>query len=93
MGFKFRKRIKIAPGVHVNVSKRGLSANVGKKGASVTVGGARGTTANVGIPGTGISYSEKIGGEADKKAQNAQAPVAGWLIIIAIVIGATILLL
>jgi hypothetical protein len=77
MGFKFRKRIKIAPGVHVNVSKRGLSANVGKKGASVTVGGARGTTANVGIPGTGISYSEKLAGKPTKRHKTLRRPSQG----------------
>jgi hypothetical protein len=57
MGFRFRKSIKLAPGVKVNLSSRGLSSlSVGKNGARVNIGkkGIRGT---IGIPGTGISYS------------------------------------
>jgi len=58
MGFSFRKRIKIAPGLHLNVGKRGVSASVGGRGATVNVG-RKGAKATVGIPGTGISYSTK----------------------------------
>lgn len=59
MGFRFRKRIKILPGLYINLSKSGASASVGTKGATVNIGknGVRGT---VGIPGTGISYSENL---------------------------------
>ncbi|MET3576961.1 DUF4236 domain-containing protein [Bhargavaea ullalensis] len=65
MGFRFQKRVKIAPGVRLNVGKRGASVSVGRKGASVTVG-KRGTYANVGIPGTGISYRTKVGGRTKR---------------------------
>ncbi|MDO4896145.1 MAG: DUF4236 domain-containing protein [Moraxella sp.] len=57
MGFRFRKSIKIMPGVRINVSKNGISSiSVGKRGATANFGkkGMRGT---VGIPGTGLSYS------------------------------------
>jgi len=59
MGFRFRKSIKVLPGIRLNLSKSGVSTSFGKPGASVNIGerGARGT---VGIPGTGISYSEKL---------------------------------
>jgi hypothetical protein len=59
MGFRFRKSIKLMPGVRLNIGKSGVSASVGIKGASVNLGkrGARGT---VGIPGTGISYSANL---------------------------------
>lgn len=59
MGFRFRRSIKIAPGIRLNVSKSGLSASVGRPGATVNISN-RGTRATVGIPGTGISYSEKL---------------------------------
>jgi hypothetical protein len=36
-----RKSFKVAPGVRVRASSRGISANVGARGASVRVGGAR----------------------------------------------------
>lgn len=53
MALFFRKRIKILPGVTLNLSKSGVSATVGRKGASVSVG-KRGTYLNAGLPGTGI---------------------------------------
>lgn len=60
MGFRFQKRIKIAPGVRLNISKKGLSSvTVGRNGANVTVG-RNGARANAGIPGTGLSYSTPI---------------------------------
>lgn len=36
MGWRYRKRIKIFPGFHINVSKSGIGANIGVKGASAT---------------------------------------------------------
>lgn len=59
MGLNFRKRIKIAPGLNLNVGKRGLGVSAGPRGASVSIS-RRGVRTNVGIPGTGISYSKQI---------------------------------
>ena len=60
MGLRFRRRIKILPGLYVNVSKSGLSFSAGVRGASVTFGGKGGTYVNAGIPGTGIYTRQKI---------------------------------
>jgi len=57
MTFRFRRSIKIMPGVRLNVGKRGVSASVGVRGAHVTVG-KDGTRSTVGIPGTGASWTE-----------------------------------
>ena len=51
MSILFRRRIKIIPGVRLNISKSGLSASVGVRGASMTFGGKGGAYANLGIPG------------------------------------------
>ena len=59
MSFRFRKRIKLAPGLRVNVSKGGASTTIGPRGASITVG-KQGVHANVGLPGTGLSFRERI---------------------------------
>lgn len=37
MGILFRKRIKIAKGVHLNISKSGTSLSVGPRGAKVMI--------------------------------------------------------
>lgn len=64
MGFRFRKRIKIAPGVYINLSKSGVSTSVGGSGATVNIGknGVKGT---VGVPGTGLSYTENFSASPD----------------------------
>ena len=57
---KFRKRMSIAPGVKLNLSKSGVSLTGGAKGASVNVG-KNGAFLNTGIPGTGIYDRKKLG--------------------------------
>jgi hypothetical protein len=65
MALRFRKRIKIAPGLHVNLGKRGASVSVGGRGATLNIG-KKGVHSTVGIPGTGISYTSKhIGGSSE----------------------------
>lgn len=59
MAWSFRKRIKIAPGVNINLSKSGISTSIGPKGAKVTIG-PKGTYLHTGIPGTGLYNRQKI---------------------------------
>jgi hypothetical protein len=59
MGFRFRKTIKLFPGVRLNFSKSGVSTSIGAPGATINIS-KRGTRGTVGIPGTGISYSENL---------------------------------
>ena len=61
MAWNYRKRIKIAPGIHLNLSKGGVSTSVGPKGAKITFG-KNGTYMNTSIPGTGLYSRQKIGG-------------------------------
>ncbi len=58
MGLRFRKSIKIAPGVRVNVSTRGTSLSVGKRGLTTNIS-RRGVRSTIGIPGSGISYTTR----------------------------------
>ncbi|WP_019241619.1 MULTISPECIES: DUF4236 domain-containing protein [Bacillus] len=57
MALGFRKSFKIAPGVRLNVNKKGLGLSAGIKGFrySVNTSGHSRTTAS--IPGTGLSYT------------------------------------
>lgn len=60
MGFNFRKSFKIAPGLRLNVGKKGISSvSIGGKGARVNLS-KKGTRTTMGIPGTGLSYSNFI---------------------------------
>ncbi len=56
MGFRFFRRMKIAPGVSINLSKSGASLSLGPRGAKVTAG-PRGVRATAGLPGTGMYYT------------------------------------
>jgi hypothetical protein len=67
MGLRFRRTLKIAPGLRLNVSRSGLSLTAGPRGASINFG-PKGTFANVGFPGTGLSYREKLGGGVGARA-------------------------
>jgi hypothetical protein len=60
MGFRFYRRIHLAPGIGINLSRSGPSLTLGVRGAHVTVGG-RGVTKTVGLPGTGIYYTSRHG--------------------------------
>lgn len=57
MSWRFRRSVKIAPGIKLNFSKHGVSTSFGVRGAHVTVGKDH-VTRTVGIPGTGIYNTE-----------------------------------
>lgn len=61
MAWSFHKRIKIIPGVHLNLSKNGVSTSIGVKGASMTFGKS-GTYLNTSIPLLGIRNRQKLSG-------------------------------
>lgn len=60
MGFRFYKRIKLLPGVNLNLSKSGPSFSFGPRGMKYTIG-PKGTRTTFGIPGTGIYYTKSHG--------------------------------
>ena len=82
---RFRRTIKIAPGLRLNVGKRGVSVSAGVRGARVTLGKGR-VTRTVGLPGTGLSWSEttrttgggvgRAGTRAEQRAQMARIAAA-----------------
>jgi len=78
MGLRFQKRISLIKGLTLNLSKTGASVTLGKKGASINIG-KDGVTGNAGIPGTGLSYREKLSG----KPTSALGQPLMWLIVLA----------
>jgi hypothetical protein len=59
MGLRFRKSVRIIPGVRLNLGLRGPSVSVG--GHSVTYNiAAKGSRVTLGLPGTGVSYSQTV---------------------------------
>jgi hypothetical protein len=56
MGFRFRRTLKIMPGVRLNLSRSGASVSMGPRGFHYTVG-PKGTRVTAGIPGSGLSWT------------------------------------
>lgn len=74
MGFRFRKSFKIAPGVKFNVGKKSVGVSIGGKRAGVSFNSRTGARARVSAPGTGLSYSTKLG-KKGRQSQGAKSPV------------------
>jgi len=71
--FRFRRSIKIFPGIRLNIGKKSASVSVGVRGAHVTMG-TKGTRTTLGIPGTGLSYTEFHRGSATPIAPLTSQP-------------------
>jgi hypothetical protein len=56
MAFRFWRRIRLFPGVSLNLSKSGASLSLGPRGAKYTIG-PRGSRATLDLPGTGLLYT------------------------------------
>jgi hypothetical protein len=74
MGFRFRKSIKIAPGIRLNISKRGQSLSIGGRGGTTNIS-KRGIRQAFGIPGTGLSYSRMVGKGKQRGSRDASSQV------------------
>lgn len=73
MALRFNRRIRIAPGINLNLSKSGIGASIGPRGAKINVS-SRGVYGNVGLPGTGLAYREKLNKRGGRSTQAAPSP-------------------
>lgn len=78
MGFRFRKSFKIAPGVKVNLSKKGASLSAGVKGFRLNSKG------NASVAKGGFSYHKNIFKNSTKGKKKEAIGI--WSIIIGFVI-------
>lgn len=95
MGFRFYRRIRVLPGLRLNLSKTGISTSIGRRGAWLTFS-RKGTRATVGLPGTGLSYTTTSKTHHDAPRTDAPEPapeavsrpsvVRGWLWIALLVV-------
>ena len=58
MSFRLWRRMKIAPGVTLNLSKSGGSISIGPRGNKFSIG-PRGKHISLGIPGSGLFYTKR----------------------------------
>jgi len=59
MSLRFFRRVRLAPGVTLNLSKSGASLSFGPRGAKLTIGSS-GRRATMGLPGTGLFYTQRL---------------------------------
>jgi hypothetical protein len=86
-GLRLQRRIRVLPGVHLNVSLSGVGVSVGGRGfhAGVTARGQRYVSA--GLPGTGLSVRQY------SPVQNSTPKLSFSPLVIALVVFAVLLLL
>ena len=76
MAFRFYKRIRLIPGLRVNLSRSGASLSIGHRGAWLTIG-ARGGRVTLGLPGTGILYTQRLPAAGVPHNTQPPPPISG----------------
>ena len=77
MGFRFRRSIKILPGIRLNFSKKGFSSvSIGRRGATLNINRKGEKRATIGIPGTGLSWQTRLDVPVGK-GRMTQCPFCG----------------
>jgi len=71
MGLRYRKSIKIAPGVKINLNRKSASVTIGGKGYHKTFNSNGQTTTSINLPVKGLSYTSKKGRTSSKQKNTA----------------------
>lgn len=67
MGFRFRKSMKIMPGVRLTFGKRSVGISAGVRGARVSLNSSGRVTSSAGIPGSGLYWTESVSLKGSQK--------------------------
>ena len=78
MGLRFRKSINIGNGFRINFNKKSVGLSVGTKGARYTIYSEGRKTSSIGIPGTGLYWTETKTG--NNKDSNRKSNILGCLV-------------
>ena len=91
VGFRFRRRIRVLPGISLNVGKSGFtSLSAGIRGFTLNFG-RKGTRTTTSLPGTGLSYQSPV--HHYETSQRSAIPSSGarrgsgaWLIVVVVLL-------
>lgn len=75
MSIRFRKSVKLAPGVKLNIGKKSAGISLGGKYGGVSFNSKTGAKGRVSAPGTGLSYSTSLSSDKKKISQNEPSNV------------------
>jgi hypothetical protein len=78
MGLRFRKRLKAAPGVRLNLGKRATSLSIDAKGLTLNVGRRRGRGASF---SRHRAYSSRGGAQAQNSGSHNPALAIGLVLL------------
>lgn len=67
MALRYRKSVKLGKGVKLNVGKKSVGLSFGGKLGGVSFNSRSGARVRASAPGTGLSYTKKVGGNVGKK--------------------------
>lgn len=67
MGLRFRKSVKIAPGVRLNIGKKSVGVSAGVKGYRKSINSSGRVTTSIGTPVAGVSYVKTENFKTKKK--------------------------
>lgn len=86
MGLRFQRRIRIAPGLHLNLSGSGVGFSAGRLGFHVGIDARRRPYFSAGIPGTGLSVREY--GKPAPESESGSGFVRGvlWALLLVLLI-------
>src|SRR5436190_21606380 len=84
MGWSFRKSFRIAPGVRLNLSKRGLGWSVGGQGLRIGFGGGR-TRVSTGIGPLRYQKSARTGGGGGSAIGLGCLGILGLLFVVGVI--------
>jgi hypothetical protein len=75
MSLRFFRRVRLFPGLRMNLSRSGVSLSVGRRGMWYTVGPRGQQRATLGLPGTALFLTERYPNQAVTKGPGGP-PVA-----------------
>ena len=71
--FRFRRSVKLAPGLRLNFNKNSMGLTLGPRGAHYTVNTSGRVTTSVGLPGTGLWYQDSYNKNTVAKTSTRRA--------------------
>jgi hypothetical protein len=86
VSFRFQRRIKLVPGLHLNLSKRGVGFSAGRRGIHVGIDSRKRPYWSAGVPGTGLSWREYEKGHPAHEGASSGGGCGLLLILVAILL-------
>jgi Protein of unknown function (DUF4236) len=91
-GLRFQKRIKVFPGLHLNLSLSGIGVSAGGRGFHVGRTARRQNYVSAGIAGTGLSVRQYAPASRTWLQHHSTPRMSVWPLVMAIVMLAGLLL-